>query len=538
MDSAATLSRHPASSAQPPSRRTASLVGAAPVPMVHLMEDHDEALARWRETGLRNRLVVHIDAHIDFGWMPDRHPLELLEVSSIRELEEQAAQPALWNFSGQPDDRLISIGNYLNPALREGIVREWYWVAPDGFFGSSKEVRRLENLLKTLQARHPGAFGSPRWDGAAFHAEVYGAPLTVCRLGDLPPFTAPVLLDIDTDFLMIHSLAKPYPHADFHRARPWIWPEELIDRLHAAKLQTDLVTIAYSVEGGYTPLPFKYLGDELAERCRTSNLPLASRTRYARTLQLAECRGRTDGISEADRSMAGSEPETGDAAILYQCALLFLERGQVEAARSAYSRAIALDPTYRTAYNNGGVIYLCHREKARAEAEFRNILMLDPQQVEACYGLADLYAWQQRWPEALEWYQRAFALNKADPRGRLGPAFVALRRKQWRTAETLLLESLTIEEQGQAHAWLGLTNRKLGRPHAAIAAYRSARRLGAHGPGLAWQLAKLYLRTGNLTKAGRELRKVMQFAPRWLRGIRTRCLNHLREWGAGMRGPC
>lgn len=35
-------------------------------------------------------------------------------------------------------------------------------------------------------------------------------------------------------------------------------------------MRWDLATIAYSVEGGYTPIQWKYVGDELAARLRQS----------------------------------------------------------------------------------------------------------------------------------------------------------------------------------------------------------------------------------------------------------------------------
>jgi hypothetical protein len=72
-----------------------------------------------------------------------------------------------------------------------------------------------------------------------------------------------VLLDIDTDYCIVDRV---YTESDGPRRLPWCWPEELIRRLQARGIVADMVTIPYSVDGGYTPLKWKYLGDELAAR--------------------------------------------------------------------------------------------------------------------------------------------------------------------------------------------------------------------------------------------------------------------------------
>jgi hypothetical protein len=92
-------------------------------------------------------------------------------------------------------------------------------------------------------------------------------PLTVCSLDALPQIQEDILLDIDTDYLAIPHVS--YREHDRHEALPWCWPpDRLVARLRAAELRAEIVTIAYSVESGYTPLKWKYLGDELAMRLK------------------------------------------------------------------------------------------------------------------------------------------------------------------------------------------------------------------------------------------------------------------------------
>lgn len=79
------------------------------------MENHDEAYRVWRDAGVRQKILVHIDAHDDLVWMPDR--------------------------------AAINIANFICPALKENLVREVFWVVPDQTWedASSRKplVRRL-----------------------------------------------------------------------------------------------------------------------------------------------------------------------------------------------------------------------------------------------------------------------------------------------------------------------------------------------------------------------------------------------------------
>ena len=64
-----------------------------PVPeRVHLMENHDQAYFVWKDAGVRDKILVHVDAHDDLSWVADRSSL--------------------------------NIGNFICQALKEGMVRE------------------------------------------------------------------------------------------------------------------------------------------------------------------------------------------------------------------------------------------------------------------------------------------------------------------------------------------------------------------------------------------------------------------------------
>ncbi len=70
-----------------------SLVGADPIEQIVMMENHDDAYHAWKKAGFRDRIVIHVDAHIDFGWFPEKDPEELLELQSLRDLKNNRLGP-------------------------------------------------------------------------------------------------------------------------------------------------------------------------------------------------------------------------------------------------------------------------------------------------------------------------------------------------------------------------------------------------------------------------------------------------------------
>src|SRR5260370_17855583 len=97
-------------------------------------------------------------------------------------------------------------------------------------------------------------------------AEINNTKVTACALSNLPDIREPVLLDIDTDFLLTEPVESARAGDDLWKQLPWIWPDELVAKLKEKGVRTDFVTIAYSVEGGFQPLTYSSLADTLALR--------------------------------------------------------------------------------------------------------------------------------------------------------------------------------------------------------------------------------------------------------------------------------
>ena len=73
------------------------------------MENHDEVLRIWRDAEVHQRILVHIDAHHDMWWADDEAD--------------------------------VNIGNFICPALSQGLSREVFWVVPDAAFENAKATK-------------------------------------------------------------------------------------------------------------------------------------------------------------------------------------------------------------------------------------------------------------------------------------------------------------------------------------------------------------------------------------------------------------
>jgi hypothetical protein len=251
----------------------ASSISSRPSPRILRFENHDEALRFWRESAGADRILVHIDAHHDMWWVD----------------------------AGQR----VTIANFITPALQEGILREIYWVVPGGSWESAENRRQIFHHLHRLHEELP--IRPARLEVARDHISttLFGKPLHICSAEGLPKFGESVLLDLDVDYLLFPRVT--YGTGDPHPQLPWRWPADLVQILAARGVQSDLVTIAYSIEGGYTPLRWKYLGDELEVRLEANG---SSET--ARGMDLV----RTGAESAASGDRAAAEQEYVEAAAL------------------------------------------------------------------------------------------------------------------------------------------------------------------------------------------------------------------------------
>lgn len=447
---------------------------------IHLMENHDEAYRIWSRAGVRDRVLVHIDAHDDVVWAAD--------------------------------EAAINIASYICPALKEGIVREVFWVIPDETWETPKSIKNVMQRLKGVMKRYPGDQQPPTFEKNQISSSILGKPLRVCPLGLLPPFEEPVLLDIDVDYLVIPQACQRHEQPS---AIPWRWPEDLVTQLQAAGRESDLITIAYSVEGGYTPLKWKYLGDELALRLHGGSQHQSEIRGMELIRQASQAAHKCDEPGAEAFYLGARELLPKCAAPSFHLAHLYAERGEERKAREFYQEALARDSSYRTPYNNAGLEYYYRDRLPEAAREYQRTLIMAPQDPYAHLGLGKIAAHQKNWQEAETWCQKSLTLNDKivdthrllgkvlSRQGRRQEAIVAYERSLQLTLagqKPLKAPILSNPEEHplldpdhtRVHLLLARLYAREGMVDTAIVAYRMGIALGGDRFLPHWQLACLY----------------------------------------------
>jgi len=385
-----------------------------PLSRIFRIENHDQALSIWRDSGCVDRILIHVDAHHDMWWVAP--------------------------------GEVITIANYISPSLRDGLLREIYWVVPDRSWESADNRRQILHHLYRIQEQFPGGPQHIDIRRDRISSTLLGKPLHICAVDGLPKFGEDVLLDLDVDYMIIPRVK--YGSDDPRLALPWIWPEELLSRLNAREVQSDLVTIAYSVYGGYTPLKWKYFGDELEARVGGDDPGVLRGMQLMREGAEATARGESSGAELKFSEAAECMPSL--AAPSWHLAYLYLDAGRLSEARQMVQRSHDLDPSYRTPFNNNALSNYWDRHWKAAESECRRTLQLDPGDNFAHLMLAWLALQQSMWGPAESEARRAAETqpDSLDAQRALGEALQGLGRGREAVAayETSLKVALTGQE--------------------------------------------------------------------------------------------
>ena len=312
----------------------AGQVGVEPIPRVHLFENHSSALMAWRDADVRDRVVVHLDGHADFDWLPDETIARLAAAEPGR-LGEYEVHPYAM------DDRTLagfSIWNFIYPAVRLGMVRELIWVVPDGTLSDDTAARKLvrERLVYKMQMISLDEARQLRITNGVIRGQILGTPVYICELADLPALDEPVLLDIDIDYFTTRSALSLRV-----TERPWIDPLKTLAELRDRGVRSDLVTLSLSTIGGYMPASSRWIGTTLKRNLREpGGVDEALEARRLAAITAAESGSDADAVELLEQLVAEA---SGDAALWYLLSRS-LERLGDPAAAAARERAVAIDP--------------------------------------------------------------------------------------------------------------------------------------------------------------------------------------------------
>jgi Flp pilus assembly protein TadD len=478
-------------------------------PNIFVIEDHNEAYDIWRKLALKSKTLLHIDAHIDFCWIQDEDPLKILEHNSLDKFYAELKKRKLWNLAQKENDDLIDIGNYIYPAIKENIVGEFYWVVPDPIWQSKKERKALLRLIKKLVKFDP-LVSRVKVGNDRIETRLLNTKLVVTCLANLPIFNEKVLLDIDIDFLLTHSLLKPPPYFLSWPQQHWLLPEELVMRLKEKQITASAVTIAYSVEGGFTPLTHKYFGQELKlffeDPILIENPPeIFTLKKNALSAWYEKKIG-----AAIQEYLAALKIEPHDPSIHYNLSLLYKEEGLLDRADWHFQTALELDAKYRTAYNNAGIRLEKNRKFVSAQEEYKNVLRLNPDNFPARLGFIRVLIKLKYIDAALQECKQLLSKDGSHAAAWSLLGLIYQKKKEFSLAVQAYEKSISLGQvAAAAHYNLGSLYAKISCVDKAINEYKKAAISGGDGPCLRLRLGYLYVKKKNFYKARREYSRFM-----------------------------
>jgi len=188
-----------------------------------VFDDHKESLAAWESWGIEGAVCFHVDAHLDV-------------------MEEGIDR------SGRGH---VHCANFLYPALCRNIVHTLVWVLPEHLLPSKKRLSATRTLLTHWVDPLLEEYLALKETDGVVAGRLFGKDLIICTSRELEglniPSHRPVILDIDVDYFV-----------RLEDDKVWQTPAELHKLLEAFSFQA--LTVATSVEGGYTPVWEQYLG--------------------------------------------------------------------------------------------------------------------------------------------------------------------------------------------------------------------------------------------------------------------------------------
>ena len=452
-----------------------------------MFENHDAAYQIWRRARLRARTLVHVDGHHD-----------------------------MWRAPGY---NTINIANYISFALKDGLVKDVFWVVPDATWDTADGIAAIDMHARSLAKQYSSKDRPARLARDCVKISLGDTILTITSVKGLPRFSAPVLLDVDVDFFVTECVC--YDRMDIPAAMPWCWPDQLLEGLAERQIVTDLVTIAYSVEGEYTPLKWKYLGDELSLRLqRATPLNLLEGIASMRTGATFARQGRKEEAEAAYRDALNLWPDSYAPAL--HLAYLYADAAAMNDAKNMYKNALELGGEATLRRSDGFGDFWCERY-AEAEHQFRIMSILDAENPFCRLGLGLIQSRRGNWNEATYFLKEAVRLapDSVDAHRALAEALAREKQNKSAIAEYELslrlalkgcrpLKSLPITkvpsltlldpDHWKTFAQVAHLYALEGEVERATQNYQLSLKGGVKSPVYRWRLALLYLRSNLWSK--------------------------------------
>jgi tetratricopeptide (TPR) repeat protein len=373
-------------------------LGIDPVTDVALLEEHNEALARWAEMGIRNATVINIDAHDDTRWIRED------KIEELRRLYINKEWDAIRENRRSGDKRLSAVGNFLYASAKLGIVSEVYWIIPFGHFSGPPSEKRLRVFLKSFSFEDK-EIKTFHLDRGCFRGDFNGIPLAVCGIESLPDIDNSVILSLDMDFFA--PFVYDYGVSRLHGLRM------LFEALFKKKYMISDAVISFSIDGGYTRVLHRWISDQSVEILRNPAIIYQDRPPRLWTVrQEAETLFQKESTDKNLRHLLPLiDAYPDELQFLLYTSHIYYETGDINKAYRFAEKACTADKKYCHGIIEIGQKLLKDGKFNEAEKFFRKGYSLNPDMnfLQQEFGRALMK--EGRYEDAIEYFKTARQMN-------------------------------------------------------------------------------------------------------------------------------
>jgi tetratricopeptide (TPR) repeat protein len=218
-----------------------------PVTNITIVDEHSEFLIDWMKKGYRDMVVVHIDEHDDFRYIPEYKMRKLKKLYKEKKWDEIESKRDKINGT-------FSIADFLYPAYKLGIIKKIYWIPTTDKILSYKLQTHARELIDSWDHSADIA-DSFHKEGNTMTGNIYGLEIVISSLNALPQIKDPVLLSIDIDYFS--DVIKDSQSDELNVMK------DFFSKLKKKNLKIKGVNIAYSTKSGHTPITDRHFCEEI-----------------------------------------------------------------------------------------------------------------------------------------------------------------------------------------------------------------------------------------------------------------------------------
>ncbi len=214
---------------------------------IKIIDNHDEALLYWNRSKDKPLTLYHFDAHFDYAPFAQKE--------------------------------LMNIGNFIYAAVSEKRIDRFIWIIPTPSFDNKLILKKIINSVNKFSELKMCTFGAYKGCLTVNGHKVVFFIGTLCHLKYLTFFDDQYIIDIDIDFFM-NPLIQIISYSQVFKHSMWISPYHFVSMLSELP-SPDVVTIARSTNGGFTPYHYGFLAEMIRDKLLENEKPIYSNIIHA-----------------------------------------------------------------------------------------------------------------------------------------------------------------------------------------------------------------------------------------------------------------